>query len=74
MPLYEYECLNCSLRFDYLVRSNQDSIVCPQCNHKDLKRLISTFSFNSKDASGNIVSSSSGCSGCASQACSSCLR
>lgn len=74
MPVYEYECLKCSLRFDYLVRSQRDIVICPRCNKEDLKKLVSNFSFASKDASGNITSSSSGCSGCRSLDCSSCSR
>lgn len=72
MPVYEYICQKCQLKFDYLVRSSQDEIVCPRCNRKDLKRLISTFSFSSKDAGGNTTGSSGGCGGCASHNCSTC--
>jgi putative FmdB family regulatory protein len=74
MPIHEYICQNCNLRFDYLVRALKESIACPRCKHKDLKRLISTFAFSSKDNQGNITSSSSGCSGCTSQNCSTCGR
>lgn len=73
MPIYEYICKNCGLRFEYLVRGNQE-VTCPKCNHNDLKRLISSFAFNSKDAKGNITSSSASCSGCTSNNCSTCSR
>ncbi|MDP2938266.1 MAG: zinc ribbon domain-containing protein [Candidatus Omnitrophota bacterium] len=74
MPIYEYDCLKCNLKFDYLVRSSNYAIVCPHCNSKDLRRLVSSFSFSSKDKQGNITSSSSGCSSCATHNCSTCFR
>ncbi|PIP20008.1 MAG: FmdB family transcriptional regulator [Candidatus Omnitrophica bacterium CG23_combo_of_CG06-09_8_20_14_all_40_11] len=74
MPIYEYACLNCNLKFDYLVRSSSDSIVCPRCNSKDLRRLVSNFAFSSKESQGNITSSSSGCGSCVSHNCSTCFR
>ncbi len=74
MPIYEFECLDCGSKFDYLVRSQTEAVHCPRCKLRNLKRLISSFSFNPKDAGGKIASSSSGCSGCASHNCSSCGR
>lgn len=73
MPIYEYECIKCGHKFEFLVRSSSEDISCSRCQKQDLKRLISSFAFNSKDASGNISSSSSsGCSSCASPHCSTC--
>lgn len=72
MPVYEYICLKCNLKFDFLVRSTGEVILCPKCAGKDLKKLVSSFAFNSKDASGNITSSSSGCGSCSSHNCASC--
>jgi len=72
MPIYEFECKKCGLRFDYLVRASQEEIPCPKCKSKNLRRLISSFAFSSKDAQGNITTSSSGCSSCTSRNCSGC--
>lgn len=72
MPIYEYDCLKCKLKFDYLVRSSSEDINCPHCGSHDLKRLVSAFAFASKDKQGNITSSSSGCGSCSSHNCSSC--
>jgi putative FmdB family regulatory protein len=74
MPIYEFECKKCRSRFDYLVRASQDGISCPKCKSKNLRRLISSFAFNSKDSQGNITASSSGCSGCLRPHCSTCSR
>ncbi|MBU1998902.1 MAG: zinc ribbon domain-containing protein [Candidatus Omnitrophota bacterium] len=72
MPIYEYECKKCALKFEYLVRSSNDEVICPKCKGSKLQRLISSFSFQSKDAGGNITNGSSSCSSCASHNCSNC--
>ncbi len=73
MPLYEYECLGCIKKFDYLVRNENEEIICPHCNKNNrLRKLVSNFAFSSKDSSGNTTASSGGCGGCTSHNCSSC--
>ena len=42
MPIYEYECRECSHRFEAIVRSNE-SPACPSCHSFNLERLISLF-------------------------------
>ncbi len=43
MPIYEYECSSCTIRFQRLVMQNdsEEEIVCPECGGKELKKLIS---------------------------------
>jgi putative FmdB family regulatory protein len=48
MPIYEYECLKCGHRFEYLVLSTTPAARCPACKKKDLKQLISMYSVNSE--------------------------
>lgn len=72
MPIYEYECVKCNARFEYLVRGSPEEVICPKCGKKELRRLVSAFAFNSKDSKGNVTSSSSDCSGCSSNNCSTC--
>jgi len=41
MPTYEYECANCSLRFERSQTMTEDPITeCPEC-HGKVRRLIS---------------------------------
>ncbi|MCU0644250.1 MAG: zinc ribbon domain-containing protein, partial [bacterium] len=73
MPIYEYECLECSKRFDELIShySNNVSIHCPGCHSSKVARLMSMFGFTSgAGASANTGSSS--CSSCSSKNCSTC--
>ncbi|MCX7926630.1 MAG: zinc ribbon domain-containing protein [Candidatus Omnitrophica bacterium] len=72
MPIFEFECQNCKTRFEQLVRSPEEKLCCPNCSSVALRKLISRFSFASKDSRGNITSSSFGCSGCFGGNCSDC--
>ncbi|MCK9594061.1 MAG: zinc ribbon domain-containing protein [Candidatus Omnitrophica bacterium] len=67
MPLYEFECVKCGNKFEYLVRRAGEEVVCPKCRHGKPKKLFSVFAFSSDSGS-----SSSKCGGCSSHNCSSC--
>ncbi|MFH1562033.1 MAG: zinc ribbon domain-containing protein [Nitrospirota bacterium] len=57
MPIYEYQCINCGIKFDVLVRTPNELIRCTKCASADIKRLISLFGIAGS-------SSGSGCSTC----------
>jgi putative FmdB family regulatory protein len=40
MPIYDYRCTACDIRFEQLVRGNQ-IVACPRCSGSNLERLIS---------------------------------
>jgi putative FmdB family regulatory protein len=40
MPIYDYECRDCTHRFDLLVRG-MTIPACPACKSQDLERLLS---------------------------------
>jgi putative FmdB family regulatory protein len=48
MPLYEYECKKCRRRFEALVLPGIEAR-CPQCQGKDLRRLLSLFAVSSEN-------------------------
>ena len=49
MPIYEYECLTCKLRFEKIQKMSDMPIkICPECNSDAVKKLISATSFRLK--------------------------
>lgn len=49
MPIYEYECLNCQIKFEKIQKISDLPIkICPECSFETVKRLISTTSFRLK--------------------------
>lgn len=47
MPLYEYCCRGCAVKFEALVRGSE-TISCPSCSAVDLERLVSSFAPDSE--------------------------
>ena len=74
MPIYEYKCPDCQLKFEMFRPLNQSSeaAACPRCQ-KSAERVMSTFACFGKDESG-VTSAVGGdsCGSCASGSCSSC--
>ncbi len=78
MPIYEYDCNNCGVFFERLVRSSAhaDKIACPKCNSRKITRRMSvcahTVAGGSASAESDTSRSSSGhtCSGNCSGGCS----
>jgi len=47
MPLYEYDCDDCGNRFSTIqpVGTTAEETVCTACGSKNVKKVISAFSF-----------------------------
>jgi putative FmdB family regulatory protein len=44
MPIFEYSCAACGLRFEKLIRRQEDGdLRCPSCGSEQLKKEFSTF-------------------------------
>ena len=73
MPIYEYVCSSCKLKFELLrpLRQASEEGVCPHC-HSKAGRVLSTFAAISRDESGQTTSLSNPCAGCSSISCDSC--
>lgn len=58
MPIYEYECNDCSEKFELLVYSSDEKSICEKCGSADLKRLLSCFAAagTSSDTAGSCSS------------------
>ena len=75
MPIYEYVCPECGLKFELLRSMSQsdEEAACPRCNN-DARRVLSAFAAFSKGANGDYapVGGGSACSTCSATSCSSC--
>jgi len=76
MPIYEYVCSDCGLKFELLRQLSQanEKASCPQC-HNSADRIFSAFACFSKDESGltnPIAGSGSSCASCSTISCDSC--
>jgi len=44
MPIYEFECEGCGVRFEELVGAGAEGVPCPECGEGRTRRLISAVS------------------------------
>ncbi|MGQ9554386.1 MAG: FmdB family zinc ribbon protein [Anaerolineae bacterium] len=72
MPLYEYQCLDCSRKFEQLrSASNADNASCDVCGGNHTRRLLSRFAAHSK-GNGSSRALGGGCGSCGGGHCASC--
>ncbi len=64
MPIYEYVCEGCRHPFEELVRSSSQEVRCPKCQGRELRKLLSVFASNVKDAGSSPRPSGGGCGRC----------
>ena len=49
MPIYDYKCSNCGHEIEIIQKiSDKPKTICPKCNDRSLKKLISAPSFRLK--------------------------
>lgn len=72
MPIYEYQCTSCGLKFDALrsMRSADLPIECERCHSAETKRMLSVFLAH--NSSGTITHSQKTCGSCSGGSCSIC--
>lgn len=44
MPIYEFECEGCGVRFEELVAAGATEVPCPECGATKTRRLLSSVS------------------------------
>ncbi len=76
MPVYEYVCPDCGLKFELLRPLSQASegASCPRC-HNSAERIFSVFASFSESDSGEtapISGTGSSCASCGAASCGSC--
>jgi putative FmdB family regulatory protein len=72
MPLYEYYCSDCQMKFELLVGHEQaDDVVCVKCQSEHVRRLLSIFSAKRNGGENSSLGSkpSMGGGGCCGGAC-----
>ena len=76
MPLYEYHCTDCKIKFEALRGMSQaDSpIACVHCEGMSTSRAISLFSAISRGNGGESrpLGGKSGCASCSATSCATC--
>ena len=80
MPVYEYCCEDCGIKFEALrPMSKADApIACEHCHGKHTTRQVSLFAAHSKTAGGGQsqaiagAGGGGGCAGCSGRSCSTC--
>jgi putative FmdB family regulatory protein len=45
LPIYEFECLDCGLEFEKLVRKSgsEPEVACPECGGRNVEQQVSAF-------------------------------
>ncbi|MBE0431423.1 MAG: zinc ribbon domain-containing protein [Dehalococcoidia bacterium] len=75
MPIYEYCCPDCELRFESLRPQSQanDEALCPRCNGV-ATRILSCFTSFSKSGEGASIpiGGGSSCGTCSAASCGTC--
>jgi putative FmdB family regulatory protein len=78
MPIYEYFCADCKVKFEALRSMSQadDPISCPHCDGLNTSRSLSIFAAISKGEGGESrpVGGTSPCSACTAPTCAPCAR
>ncbi len=60
MPIYEYKCEKCESCFEKLVfTGDKESVECPECGTKQVKKLMSCASFMDSGIGGACTSGTS---------------
>jgi len=67
MPIYEYRCSDCHLKFARLqpMGASSDGITCPACDSDRVERELSTFASSTSGAAHGAATSAphTGCAG-----------
>ncbi|MFU8796462.1 MAG: FmdB family zinc ribbon protein [Dehalococcoidia bacterium] len=75
MPIYEYCCPQCGLKFELLRQQSQsnDAVSCTRCGNS-AGRIFSSFASFSKSSDGSSVpiSGSASCGTCSAASCDTC--
>ncbi|HAP93658.1 MAG TPA: zinc ribbon domain-containing protein [Desulfotomaculum sp.] len=71
MPVYEFKCAGCELRFERLCQIGETgaNVNCPHCGRQGPGRVMSGFN---SPGSNSMSDGSSSCGSCSSGSCATC--
>jgi putative FmdB family regulatory protein len=69
MPIYEYACSGCGVRFEKLVRRFGEAVSCPACASAAVDKQLSVFAVGSAGASPALGGCQAPDAGCGAAAC-----
>ncbi len=66
MPIYEYVCQRCGVRFEKFVRSMSSTAVveCPECKSQEVGRTFSVFGVGRSDHTSSLSSAAAPATSC----------
>jgi putative FmdB family regulatory protein len=47
MPLFEYQCVDCSHKFEVLIRGREQA-ACPRCGSQQVEKCLSVFAVSTR--------------------------
>jgi putative FmdB family regulatory protein len=53
MPIFEYRCRDCGMKFEKIVASSTAAVTCKNCESPEVQMLLSVFAVGSARASGS---------------------
>jgi putative FmdB family regulatory protein len=68
VPIYEYACMECESHFEELVRSEGQTIACPECGAANVLKQLSIFAVSGASTQPSF----GGGGGCCGGSCGSC--
>jgi putative FmdB family regulatory protein len=73
MPIYEYYCPDCDVRFEARrsIAESDKPALCTNCQHAQAHRIVSSFAAHTGNG-GASASSGSACGTCSTKHCSTC--
>lgn len=71
MPIYAYKCEECNTKYEvfHKVKENIEDVICPNCESKKAKKLMSAASFCGVNSSSSLGSCMPAMPPCAGGAC-----
>jgi putative FmdB family regulatory protein len=69
MPLYEYVCGECAVKFEKLVARWGDAVSCPHCASEAVEKQLSSFAVSSARTGSSFENCGMPQGGCGAPAC-----